>query len=341
MEYLGEVIELFPRAPRSREGVTFKHLADEFLRTEAAGHVCPGNDLRHVAHLAALWDMTEVELRPRAIKQAFMELSKTLGPATLNKIRATGRRIVKEAQANDEWTGPNPFDMVDRKKETKKKHRRLSLEEVRVMLPRLRFDRRVQALFMIYLGPRPGEERGLKKRDVDLRAGTILIHRSYGRDSTKTGKERFIPIPEGLWPWLEDAVRSSPHRELVFPAPNGKMDVNNKMSRTLRLALAEAGIVEGYTHICRRKGCDYRDERPDNTAADCPKCEFKLWASPQYVATRWYDLRHSSATLHRRAGADPLAIQILLGHAPESLTDSLYTDMTIDDLRRELGKLEI
>lgn len=343
MDHLGEVIELFPhRKPPREDEITFKKLADEYLATEAAAHVCPDNDRRHVEHLSALWGLTEAELRPRAAKHALMELAKTLGPSTLNKVRATGRRIINEAILNEEWKGANPFDLVKRAKETKPKHRRLPLEEVRAMLPHLRYDRRVQALFLLYLGPRPGEERGLKKKDVDLRAGTIWIHRSYGRDRTKTGKERLIPIPEGLWPWLEDAVRNSPHPELVFPAPNGEMEVkNNKLSRTLRKALADAGIVAGYTYICRRRGCGHREERQEKVELWCPGCNYKLWTSPQYVSTRWYDLRHSAATLHRRAGADPLAIQIALGHAEENLTDSLYTEMTMDDLRRELGKLEI
>jgi integrase len=54
---------------------------------------------------------------------------------------------------------------------------------------------------------------------------------------------------------------------------------------------------------------------------------------------RFYDLRHTSATLHRLAGADPLVIRLMLGHASRNLTDDLYSHLSIDYQKTELAKL--
>lgn len=322
-------------------GPTFQELALEWLASASKRLVCPANERRHIEHLRALWGKSEAELKPGVVMDALADLSERLGPATINKVHSTGRRIVRYAMLRGRWgQTPNPFDVVGRAKERRAIHRILTLEEARLVLPCMRPDRRTQALAMLYLGMRPGELKGLRKEDVDFKMGTIIIRRSNARESTKTGKERAVPLLEGLWPYLEDSARSSTG-PYVFPARAGgiqRQDV--KMSRTLHTALVAAGLVTGYTLICRRRGCGHRQEAPHREGR-CPKCNMVLWPLGHPIPVRWYDLRHSSATLHRRAGADPLAIQMLLGHAPESLTDSLYTHLTMDDLRRELNKLKI
>lgn len=342
MEHLGEVIPLFPGIRIRPEGPTFKDLADLWLKSRGSKMACPQNVIRHVNHLERLWDLTEGELRPRAIAKALAELMETLGPSTVNKVRGTGRQIIKDAILNEDWSGTNPFDVIDRLQETKAIHRNISLEEARALLPHLAMYRRREALFMLYLGPRPGEMRGLKKADVDFARGTILIRRSNGRNRTKTGKEREVPIPDGLWPYLEDAVRSSAC-EYVFPERGGDhaQRADSKLARVLREPLRKAGLVTGYRLSCRRKGCGYSDERPTAEKPPCPKCGFRLLPVGLPIKVRFYDLRHSAATLHTQAGANPLAVQMALGHAPESLTQSLYTHLTVEDVRRELNKLQI
>ena len=152
-----------------------------------------------------------------------------------------------------------------------------------------------------------------------------------------------MPIPEGLWPTLEEALADAPKDcHLVFPRTNGRRQREDaKLSRALQTALGRAGLVTGYEFVCRRQGCGYREESQTNEPRDCPKCDFTLWEIPLPIPVRFYDLRHSAATLHREAGADPLAIQLVLGHAPENLTDSVYTHLSMDYLRREINKLKI
>lgn len=337
----------FPGGSRSRPGIpTFFDLAQEWLRTEGARMAEPANERRHVDHLRALWHHTEGELRPRHVKEALHALLRpggTLGPSTVNKIMSTGRRIIREAALNDRWTSPNPFEVVKRLRQAKAHHRTLRLAECRALLPHLRVDRRREALTMLYLGMRPGELKALRRIDVNLVEGEILIRRSNARDRTKTGKERLVPIPVGLRPALDEALADSPAGcELVFPAPSGRRQrADMKLSRMLRDGIRKAGLVTGYRYCCRRKGCGHREERRELEALRCPRCRMVLWAHgvPRHV--RWYDLRHSAATLHREAGCDPLVIQLVLGHAAENLTDSVYTHLAPDYVRHQLNKLFI
>ncbi len=82
----------------------------------------------------------------------------------------------------------------------------------------------------------------------------------------------------------------------------------------LRRALKHAGIVDGYRFICRRKGCGFEETRPAPGEDRCPRCSMRLWVSPLPRKLRFYDLRHTHATLLRKAGVDLGAVQLSLGH---------------------------
>lgn len=43
-----------------------------------------------------------------------------------------------------------------------------------------------------------------------------------------------------------------------------------------RRALARAGIVNGHTHRCRRKGCGHSERHPYAERGRCPKCRVRL-----------------------------------------------------------------
>lgn len=52
-----------------------------------------------------------------------------------------------------------------------------------------------------------------------------------------------------------------------------------------------------------------------------------------------HDTRHTFATQGRACGINPLVLQKLLGHTPETITERVYTHITIDEMRAELEKL--
>ena len=44
-----------------------------------------------------------------------------------------------------------------------------------------------------------------------------------------------------------------------------------------RRALVSSGLVDGYEHLCRRKGCKYRERATDGAERRCPRCSMLLW----------------------------------------------------------------
>jgi integrase len=334
------VLDLLARPP----GKSFGELADAWFQRIAPTRVCPDNERRHLRHLAPLASLREGELTKGRIEELFGQLRAPAGKlssATLNKVRGTGRLVIADAQGNGEWRGPNPFELVRRQREAKRLYVTLTLPEVALVLPHLRTDRRRLVKAILLVGMRPGEALGLKKEDVDLAGKLLRVRRSHGRNQTKTGKEREFPIPEELVQDLRDAIAES-SGEYVFPKRDGtRQRKDTKLTRVIRAALVAAGLVTGYRYICRRKDCRYEETRQaKEQAQDCPKCGFRLWVSPIPKALRFYDLRHSSATLHRKAGCDPLVIQEVLGHT-SNITDGTYTHLDEDYRRFEINKLKL
>lgn len=73
------------------------------------------------------------------------------------------------------------------------------------------------AEFMLQTGMRTGEVRALKWADID--AGKVLVHSNYTlthglKDSTKTNKQRWVPLNERALEILEELPRTS---DYIFP----------------------------------------------------------------------------------------------------------------------------
>lgn len=321
---------------------TFWELAEGWLKRLV--RVRPENERVHLRHLGELHGLREGEITKATVESALAKLDKvnggTLGPATLNKLRSTGKLVVDDARAIGEWTGPNPFQLVKCRRIPRKPWPRISPEEFIRVLAHLREDRRRLALVAICTGMRPGELKALQKQDVDLERGFISVQRSLGRDETKTGMSRTVPIPDACAAALQDAITASSSR-LVFPRPDGSRERDDvKLSRILRTAFKAAGVVTHFHLTCRRKNCLHAEDRPGLTVnVDCPKCGMRLWCSPIAKPFTFYGLRHAAATMHREAGADALAVKLALGHVLRSVTDDVYTHLSDEKFKAELNRL--
>ena len=113
------------------------------------------------------------------------------------------------------------------------------------------------------------------------------------------------------------------------------VDIEN----VLRRALARAGIVLGYDHACRRKGCGYSMHHDDGELRTCPTCHMKLWPKPLVRKIRFHDLRHTTASLLLMAGANPAAVQRILRHSDPRITTEVYGHLVPDYLRAEIDRL--
>ena len=78
-----------------------------------------------------------------------------------------------------------------------------------------------------------------------------------------------MPIASELVPYLEAAIKQSPS-ELVFSNEDGSMRSEEaSLQELLRSALARAGIVTGYTHVCRRRECGHSERAEDAGLRRC------------------------------------------------------------------------
>lgn len=325
-------------------GKTFGELAETWWALEAKRLVQPGNERRHINHLSEILGMTEPQLTPKVARGALLSLLKPngpLGPNSINKVHSAARRIIREAQINGEWGASNPFQLVPRLKEVKQEFERISIADARAFLPMLRPDRRRMAMTMLFIGCRPGELIAMRKVDVDLVRKEVTVRRSLSRNQTKNGKIRKIPIPDELVDALTEAVAESPSEYVFCGADGGKMRDDTKLARCLQDAFRKAGLVTGYEYICAGRGCGFREILQAKEPRRCPRDNRRLLIYGVPRPVRFYDLRHSCATMHREAGCDPRVIQLVLGHAASNTTDDIYTHLSNVYLRVELNKLSL
>lgn len=319
-------------------------LADDWYQAVSPLRVCPAGEAVLLTHLRALYLDDEASLTVTAISELMEQLLRDgYSPSTVNKVRGTGKRVVDHAMASKRWTGPNPFALARRKREPERKYELLSLEELARVERKLPAHRRRMFRVALHLGLRTGELLSLRKEDVDFDAGTVHIHRSHGRDQTKTGKERVVPLhPACAGDLLEASLSSA--SDIIFAAEGGELQrQDTKLTRVLRTAMAAARVgIVAVTYKCRRRGCDAEPEHHEGVDAVeklyCQRCEMKLWPVPEVRPVRWYDLRHCCATFHHAARADEVCVAKALGHSIAGMTRSIYTHPTPEQMRAELTK---
>ena len=104
-------------------------------------------------------------------------------------------------------------------------------------------------------------------------------------------------------------------------------------------ALGRAGVVEGYRHTCRRKGCGHAEAANDQEQRRCPKDGRKLWVKPVVRPIRFQDLRHTTASLLIMSGANLPAVQRILRHSDPKITTEIYAHLAPEYLRAEVDRL--
>jgi integrase len=290
------------------------------------------------SRLAAL---TLQAARPTDIR-AFLDAKEAdgLNAQTVNHLRSFLSRAFNRAIEVGRWPGSNPVAQVKKRRVMKSAvGDYLRLEEVPRVLHELPPRWRPVFVTALYTGMRKGELLALRKQDVDLVSRVIVVRRSWERDTTKGGHGKAIPIAEALVPWFKAAMAHSTSA-LVFPTEDGRMHRRDvPLEGLLRRALGRAGIAESWTHVCRRRGCCYREEAADGGQRCCPKCRMKLWPKPNVRPTRFHDLRHSTATLLLQEGVPLAVVQRVLRHEDPKLTAATYGHLERDFLLASVDRL--
>jgi integrase len=264
-----------------------------------------------------------------------------LAPKSLNHLRAFLFNIFATAKKpGGPWAGrANPVAEVERFKVVPKPKKILAPEEWAPVLAQVPEEWRGPVATGLYAVLREGEIFGLRKEDVDLGAGIIMVCRSWDAPRTKDGKALPVPIADALRPYLEKALRTAPG-ELVFPQPDGSMHSKKlRLNRMLRAAIARAGLLEGYEQRCRAAHCGWRERRPDTAVADlCPRCgKPTLWVKPIPRHVRFHDTRHSGGTAMVK-GAGMAVAQKFLRHSDVRLTIHTYGHLDVEDVRAGMTK---
>jgi integrase len=263
-----------------------------------------------------------------------------LAPETVNHIRGFLSRAFNVARRRGWWTGPNPVtDVRPLQVPRRLAPDYLRFHEVPAVLAALAPRWRPLFATAIYTGLRRGELRALRKTDVDLERRLLTVARSGDRDTTKGGHADVVPIAAELVPFLAVAMTSSPS-EFVFVGLDGEgMRGHMRPEKVLRSAMARAGIVEGYIHVCRRRGCTFKESAAAATLRRCPVHGAKLWPKPKVRKTRFHDLRHTTASLLMQAGAPIHVVQKVLRHRDPRMTANVYGHLAPDYLQREIDRL--
>ena len=328
--------------PDADGGGTFADLLKWWIKTHSTSSPSHKRNVSVIEkHLLSsdLAPLRLIDVTSGKIESLLQTKSEELGPQSLNHLRRFVLTAFNRAKKAGRWSGANPAASVERRKVSRRKPDYLRANEVPLVLAALAPRWRPLYATALYTGFRRGELMGLRKSDVDLDARLITVCRSHARDMTKGGHADVIPIASELAAFLDVAIKSS-KSDLVFPREDGTMmrpDVD--LEGILRRAMKRAGLVTGWLHKCRKKGCGHVEPASDNALRRCPTHNHKLWPIAQVRPIRFHDLRHTTASLLMMAGANPAAVQRIMRHSDPRITTEVYGHLAPDYLRSEIDRL--
>lgn len=304
------------------EPITFEQLAAMYERDAIPALRSPGTARSRLRKhlLPAFKDKRLADITPGAV-EAFLAHKVTEGyePQTREHLRKDLRRIFNFAIAN-RLARHNPGAEAGKVDVPERAVNYLQEAEVSRLLAAIPIQWRPAACVAVFCGLRKGEVAGIQVRDVDLDGRALTIHRSHTSRTTKGARSRVVPIPEPLVPILAGLIDNATGSRL-FP----KLTPNTKIADVIRRAMSRAGLVEGYRHKCRRKGCEYAEEHKDNARTRrCPIHGMMLWPIPKPLPIRFKELRSTWGTLAYDATGDIRFVQMVLGHTDPKITERHY-----------------
>ena len=261
-------------------------------------------------------------LDPSHIEAALARMKDRGLSVTTRRHAATILSMALKKAVRKRYLVANPCDLADKPKRKRREMRVLSQEQVAKFLEGAKGNR-MEAMFRLSLvsGMRPGEVCGLKWADLDFEQGSVTVQRSLtGRagewqlEETKTeAGNRTIPLPPTI---LKD-LRAHRRRQL-----EAKLAAGQKWQNKDLIFCTEAGGLVDLDNVRRRFF------KPIIKKAKLPK------------QLRWYDLRHTSATLLMQAGTNPKVVAERLGHTDVALTLQVYSHVLPSMQQEAASRLE-
>ncbi len=228
----------------------------------------------------------------------------SLSPSRINHIMTPLRMILEEAA--DRFEFKSPYRKIDPLKVPRSDVLPFTIEQVRLILEKVRPDFKNYYAVRFFTGMRTGEIDGLKWEYVDFERGEILIREARVRNETvqtKTdGSFRTIdmsaPVREAL---LAQKALTAGRSDYVFCTGNGQ-------------PLEHANVTKRVWYPLLRH-LDIRLRRP-------------------------YQTRHTAATLWLAAGENPEWIARQLGHTTTEMLFRVYSRFVPNLTRRDGAAME-
>ncbi|MBI1946364.1 MAG: site-specific integrase [Deltaproteobacteria bacterium] len=295
------------------------------LMTHVAGDIAATRlDKLSVQQLNRFFDAKLTELQPKSVKG----------------LRGTIRAAINYELTHGTWQGANPISKTKPIPVPKKLREWVRPHEVAALIDAIDPEDRALFVVAVTMGLRKGELLGLKKCDVNMPERSLVVRRSWDRDQTKGKHDDKLPIPAEAAPWIGLAIDSSTS-DLVFPGPDGKMRSRHfKAAAMLRRALGRAGVVDGYDHVCRKRGCGHVERATDAEQRLCPTHAMKLWPKPIPKQIRFHDLRASCVSGLVASGVSIFAGAKILRHTDPKITAEVYARTDPNNLRAEIDALK-
>ncbi|MBY4597999.1 DUF3596 domain-containing protein [bacterium BD-1] len=213
----------------------------------------------------------------------------TVSARRINKVMGLVKTILNEGC--DRHGLQSPARTLKRLKQGRTEVMPFSLEEVELLIARIREDYRPYLTVRLLTGLRTGEADGLQWEDIDFAAGVFRVERTHSRNGdggTKTdGSRRTIPmVPQVRAAFEAQRSRAVEGCPWVFHSQYGNpMDAVNFTNRIWYPLLRNLGLKQ----------------RPP------------------------YQMRHTAATLMLAAGENPEWVANVLGHSTTEMLFRVYS----------------
>jgi integrase len=244
------------------------------------------------------------DIRPTAVQQWVSDLgrgvdgAKPVGTTVVTRAHHVLSGILADAVA-DRMLASNPAAGIKLPRQRRKRPLYLTHQQVSALAVAAG-EYEPLVLLLAYTGLRWGEAVGLRIRDLDMLRRRVTVAENavqVGSEifvgTPKGHKQRTVPLPAFLLPYLARQCEGRDRDALLFPGRDG-----------------------GYM---KRSGNQYGWFNKAVKASGVPH-------------TTPHDLRHTAASLAVSAGGNVKAIQKMLGHASAAMTLDIYADLFDDDL---------
>jgi integrase len=265
------------------------------LRSTLDRHLIPAFGEKPVT---AITKSDVLQFRAGLVKLGGRNGNATLSAKTVNRIIQILDQILGEA--GDRFGFVNPVDKIKRIPQKKTDVHPFSMEEVRLILSRVRADYRDYLTVRFFTGMRTGEVNGLLWKYVDFERRQILVRETLVRgepEYTKTdGSQREVEMSQPVYEALQAQRKLTHGKPFVFCNREGEpIDLDNFTNRVWYSLLRHLGLTK---------------RRP-------------------------YQMRHTCATLWLGAGENPEWVARQLGHSDTTMLFKTYSRFIPNLTRRD------